>query len=99
MFSHLLRGREERISAINAAKQAKKEELKKSIQQKQQDTARRHEENIEHIRQKAIELSVPRTSEDTAIRMCTLCKVVVSWPPFFFKALLRTFLMGLLNYD
>jgi hypothetical protein len=78
---HIDRDREERLSALNAAKQAKKEELKKIIEQKQTDTARRHENIMEHIRQKAIELSVPRSSEDSvpsSVRMCTLCKVVVS---------------------
>ncbi|ODN01333.1 S phase cyclin A-associated protein in the endoplasmic reticulum, partial [Orchesella cincta] len=73
------RDREQRISALNSAKQAEKEELQKKIQQKQEDTARRHEENMEQIRQKAIELSVPRNQEDSAVpaivRVCTLCKV------------------------
>lgn len=73
------RDREERISALNAAKQAEKEELQRKIQQKQEDSARRHEENMEQIRQKAIELSVPRTQEENAVpatvRVCTLCKV------------------------
>ena len=102
------RDREGRLSAINAAKNAKKEELKKIIQQKQQDTARRHEENMEHIRQKAFELSVPRTPEDSplsSVRMCTLCKVVVS--SFNFKSLSRKsrpimdtlYLVGLLDFN
>lgn len=80
------RDREERISALNAAKQQEKEELQKKIQQKQEDTARRHEENMEQIRQKAIELSVPRSQEDSTVpavvRVCTLCKVSVSLKKF-----------------
>jgi len=83
MLNHLIfyRDREERLSALNAAKQAEIEELQKKIQQKQEESARRHEENMEQIRQKAIELSIPRTQEDhtpTSVRMCTLCKVTVS---------------------
>lgn len=75
------RDREGRISALNAAKQAEKEELQKKIKQKQEETARRHEENMEQIRQKAIELSAPRVQEENAApsscRVCTLCNVLV----------------------
>jgi len=65
---------------MNAAKQAEKEELQKKIQQKQVDSARRHEENIEQIRQKAIELGSFRELDDSttnSVRVCTLCKVMV----------------------
>jgi hypothetical protein len=77
------RDREERISALNAAKQAEKEELQKKIKRKQEDSARRHEENIELRRQKAIELGAPRNQEENAVpsslRVCTLCKVIVRY--------------------
>lgn len=75
------RDREERISALNAAKQAEKEELQKKIRTKQAETARRHEENMESIRQKAAELGAPRVQEEngppSSYRVCTLCSVIV----------------------
>jgi DNA repair exonuclease SbcCD ATPase subunit len=89
MAQEKARDREERVSAMNAAKQAEKEELQKKIRQKQEDTARRHEENMEQIRQKAIELGTPRIQEENAApsscRVCTLCNVIVSKLLFTFK--------------
>ncbi len=83
MAQEKARDREERISALNAAKQAEKEELQKKIKQKQEETARRHEENMEQIRQKAAELSAPRpvqeenASHPSSYRVCTLCNVII----------------------
>lgn len=59
------RDREERLQALQAAQQATTEELQRKINLKLQESTRRHEELIEHIRQKAQELGVPnRNNED-----------------------------------
>ncbi|KAK2582141.1 hypothetical protein KPH14_004504 [Odynerus spinipes] len=74
------RDREERLSALHAAQLANQEELQKKIAQKQQESARRHVENIEHIRQRAVESSILRSEEVPPTlksypiqKQCSLC--------------------------
>ncbi|XP_070521596.1 S phase cyclin A-associated protein in the endoplasmic reticulum isoform X2 [Cardiocondyla obscurior] len=78
------RDREERLSALHAAQLANQEELQKKIAQKQQDSARRHVENIEHIRQRAVESSILRSEEVPptlksypAQKQCSLCGTII----------------------
>ncbi|CAL4114157.1 unnamed protein product, partial [Meganyctiphanes norvegica] len=82
------RDREERLSLLQQAQQAKERELVKKIQQKQEDTARRHEENMCVIRQKALESSIlkysrgcddaPRLLRYETKKLCTLCNSLIS---------------------
>ncbi|XP_033332694.2 short spindle 3 isoform X1 [Megalopta genalis] len=79
------RDREERLSALHAAQLANQEELQKKIAQKQQESARRHVENIEQIRQKAVESSILRSEEVPptlksypAQKQCSLCGTVIT---------------------
>jgi len=82
------RDREERLSALQAAHEASLKDLQLKIQQKQEESARRHEENIEQIRQKALELSIlrfssagddaPRLLQYDTERVCSLCNVVIN---------------------
>ncbi|XP_014607477.1 PREDICTED: S phase cyclin A-associated protein in the endoplasmic reticulum isoform X1 [Polistes canadensis] len=74
------RDREERLSALHAAQLANQEELQKKIAHKQQESARRHVENIEHIRQRAVESSILRSEEVPPTlksypiqKQCSLC--------------------------
>jgi hypothetical protein len=84
--------RQSRISAINEKFAANIEELQKKIQQKQDESKRRHEENMESIRQKALELSVKKSSSDDApicvpydtMKMCDLCQVIIRSEVFLF---------------
>lgn len=81
------REREQRLTALTAAQLATTEELQKKIQLKQEESARRHEENIEHIRLKAFELSVRKCSSNNddaphhqpydTKKICSLCNVLI----------------------
>ncbi|XP_048514345.1 S phase cyclin A-associated protein in the endoplasmic reticulum isoform X2 [Athalia rosae] len=79
------RDREERLSALHAAQLANQEELQKKIAHKQQESARRHGENIEHIRQRAVESSILRSEEVPPTlksyptpKQCFLCDAVIN---------------------
>ncbi|XP_014673060.1 PREDICTED: S phase cyclin A-associated protein in the endoplasmic reticulum-like, partial [Priapulus caudatus] len=82
------RDREQRLSALSAAQQANMEELQKKIQQKQTESARRHTEILEQIKERAFELSVLRYSSNhddipkllpyDRKKMCLVCGVTIS---------------------
>ena len=93
--------RQSRLSAINALYAQNKSELQKKIQQKQDESRRRHEENMAQIRQKALELSVRRSSSDSCdeapicepfdtCKMCNLCQVLIKSEVFLFGHLRGT---------
>merc|ERR1740128_1427214 len=76
----------EKLSTVRAAEKDMKEELQEKIQQKQEDAAKRHAENLEHIRQKAWELSVQKCSSDEGVpvikhyqikKKCEACNVLI----------------------
>ena len=83
------RDREVRLSALQAAAAASQSQLQRKIQQKQEESARRHEENMELIRQRALELSIlrfssaggaddaPRIVHYETARACSLCDVTI----------------------
>ncbi|EDW64084.1 plectin [Drosophila virilis] len=62
------RDREERLLALQVQQQQTTEELQRKILHKQLESARRHEENIEHIRQRALELTMPSTRQQDDVR-------------------------------
>jgi len=87
--------RKSKLSALNALHAAEKEELQKKILAKQEESKRRHEENMEQIRHKALELSVRKSSSEVSddalvcvpydtIKMCALCKVIIKSEVYLF---------------
>ncbi|VVC25612.1 Zinc finger C2H2-type,S phase cyclin A-associated protein in the endoplasmic reticulum, N- [Cinara cedri] len=67
--------RENKLTALYAAQLASTEELQKKIQQKQKESTKRHEQNIEHIRQRALELGVQKNDIDMD-KYCPSCEIL-----------------------
>ena len=93
-------------SAMDALYAQKNEELQKKIQQKHDESARRHEESLAQIRQKALELSVRKSStvgnDDAPVcepydtcKMCQLCQVMIKSEVFLFGHLRGMSAVGL----
>lgn len=81
------RERLERLSTVRAAESSMKEELQEKIQQKQEEAAKRHAEYLEHIQQKAWELSLQKCSSDQGVpiikpysvkKKCEVCNVLIT---------------------
>ena len=73
-------------STVSAAEKDMKEDLHEKIQQKPEDAAKRHAENLEHIRQKAWELPDQKCSSDEGVpvskpyqvkKKCEACNVLI----------------------
>jgi DNA repair exonuclease SbcCD ATPase subunit len=90
--------REKKISAVNAAHQQIVEQLQLKIQQKQEASEKRKQENMHLIRQKAFELSVRKCTESDdhttpknvpyeTIKMCSVCKVLIGSEIYLFSHL------------
>lgn len=78
------REREMRIAARNEALQTATEQLQLKIQQKQAETTRRHEQVLEHVKEKAAGVSrhstqdeVPAVTPYDRKKICTLCNVEI----------------------
>lgn len=69
--------RKDRLLALQAAQIANVGELQKKIQQKQENSTRRHEESIELIRQRATEIGTPRLTPYQINKLCSVCNVLV----------------------
>ncbi|KAL1462397.1 hypothetical protein WDU94_014235 [Cyamophila willieti] len=75
--------RQERRQALNAAKLANVEELQKKIQTKLEESAKRHEMNIEQIKKKAsvtVKLSdydIPECVLYATPKLCSLCSTII----------------------
>ncbi|XP_071451801.1 S phase cyclin A-associated protein in the endoplasmic reticulum [Hetaerina americana] len=95
------RDREERRSALQAAQLANQEELQRKIKQKQEESARRHDHNMELIRQRALALescsmagrgpgeesSLPRLSPYETNKFCNICNVLIESEVYLFSHL------------
>ncbi|XP_078316158.1 S phase cyclin A-associated protein in the endoplasmic reticulum-like isoform X2 [Crassostrea virginica] len=83
------REREERLAVLNAQHQLHIQELQKKIQQKQDETSQRHQENLQQIREKAFEMSILKHSTEEHNeapnvvpydhkKLCTICNVLIT---------------------